>query len=288
MKKLIAKLRKVNFAKGAMWVVIALALAVAVFYVARGFDQSQFDVSFYELKSEKVSDNIRIVQLSDLHLKEFGKNNSRLLNEIQKLQPDLIAVTGDMTISDNPDHSVALELLKNLQEIAPTYYSFGNHEYSDILLNENSKLRGEIHDTGVNLVNNSYETVTIKNTELAIGGFCASPWTFYDNADKFMQKYVKAEEFKLLLTHHVDVFESVMEPYPVDLALTGHAHGGHAILPFIGGIYAPDQGLFPKLTQGLHTLCGSPVVINRGLGNSHLLPRFNNNPEIVVVDVNWY
>ena len=288
MKKLIVRLQNINFAKYIMWVVIALALAVAVFFVVKGFDQSRFDVSFYELKSEKVSDNIRMVQLSDLHLVEFGENNSRLLSEVKKLQPDLIAVTGDLTVSGNSDHRAALELLKNLKDIAPTYYSYGNHEYYDILFDGDSKLRAEIKDTGVNVVNNSYETVTIKNTELSIGGFCAGPKNFYDNADTFMKKFEKAEEFKLLLTHHVEVFKSVMEPYPVDLALTGHAHGGQIIVPFVGGIYAPDQGLFPELTQGMHTLCGSPVVISRGLGSSHLIARFNNSPEIVVVDVNWY
>ena len=96
------------------------------------------------------------------------------------------------------------------------------------------------------------------------------------------------EEFKLFLCHYPDVFKEAMEDYPVDLALCGHAHGGLIKLPGIGALYSNEQGFFPKLTQGCLQLDGSTVVISRGLGNSSKVPRFNNRPELVVVDVDCY
>ena len=74
----------------------------------------------------------------------------------------------------------------------------------------------------------------------------------------------------------------------MDLALCGHAHGGLIKLPGIGALYDNEQGFFPKLTQGCSQQCGSTVVISRGLGNSARIPRFNNRPELVVVNIDRY
>lgn len=253
-----------------------------------GFDNSNFETTFYQVRSEKVSSNIRIVQLSDLHLNQFGEGNRQLIERIRSLEPDLIAITGDMTISQNPTIQPVTDLCRELVEIAPVYYSWGNHEHGDIFNGFNTALPRELEAAGVNIVDfNSYE-VTVNGSDLVIGGLCAGAETILTDGTEYLSEFCAHEEFKLFLCHYPDVFEEAMEGYPVDLALCGHSHGGVIKLPGIGALYDNEQGFFPKLTQGCSQQCGSTVVISRGLGNSTWIPRFNNRPELVVVDIDRY
>ncbi|MFQ8733842.1 MAG: hypothetical protein ACLSAC_27290 [Enterocloster bolteae] len=103
-----------------------------------------------------------------------------------------------------------------------------------------------------------------------------------------MDKFMDDSCFKLLLVHYPEYFLDGIEDLPIDLALCGHAHGGIIRIPFVGGVYAGEQGFFPELTEGMHELGNSTVIVSRGLGNSHKIPRINNKPELVVIDVNWY
>ena len=107
-------------------------------------------------------------------------------------------------------------------------------------------------------------------------------------ADFFDQAMNSSENFKLVLTHYPENFLGVIEDYPIDLALCGHAHGGLIRLPFIGGLYAPDQGFFPKLCDGYHEESNSKFIVNKGLSTSGIVPRMNNSPEISIIDINWY
>ena len=221
-------------------------------------------------------------------MKEFGKDNSMLVKKISDLHPDIIAIVGDMTTSGVDKYDVVITLVKQLKSIAPVYYSYGNHEFADVLF-RNSKIRGDLKKAGVTVLSNQFEKITVNNNEIILGGFCASKKTFSDiNVKNFLDKYDKQTGFKLLLSHHPEIFEENMEGHPVDLALCGHAHGGQVRIPFIGALYARDQGLFPKLVQGKHEQCGSTVIISRGLGSGKIVPRFNNNPEIVIIDINRY
>lgn len=271
------------------WLIILLVFALIFAsigtWIYLGLDKGKFDLTFYEVKNLRAQENIRIVNVSDLHLREFGEKNATLISQIKSLKPDIIAVVGDLNIQDNPDYHVAIEFLEGLVKVAPVYFSYGNHEFKEVLFNKESNIAKDIKATGVTLLDKSYVDVEIKGTLLSIGGFESGPENFHQGPEKFMKKFMKAKGYKILLCHHPECFIEKMKPYPVDLAFAGHAHGGQMVLPFVGPVYTPDQGMFPKLTEGMQTLCGSNVVINRGLGNSHALPRFYNNPEIVTVDI---
>lgn len=266
--------------------VISVVLVIA--FLVSGFEFSRLGVTFYKVTSIKVNGSVRVVMLSDVHLREYGEKNSKLISRIKTLDPDIIAVAGDLTIVDNPEHRPAIDLLNNLSDIAPVYYSYGNHEYTEILFNEDSKLGSELANTKAVVLNKNYETIEINGAKINVGGFCVGPQDINYQHEKFLDEFCDLDGFNLLLCHHVECFESAMNDYPVDLALTGHAHGGQVILPKIGALYSPDQGLLPKLTSGLKNLCGSEVVISRGLGNSSIVPRYNNDPELVVIDICEY
>ena len=136
---------------------------------------------------------------------------------------------------------------------------------------------------------NRAEIIQVNTNDIYIGGLINEPYNYVEYGGKrFMDEYVRSEAFKLLLVHYPEYFMGELEDMPVDLALCGHAHGGIVRIPYLGGVYATDQGFFPPLSEGRHEINDSVVIISRGLGQSHPFPRINNKPEIVVVDVNWY
>lgn len=250
-------------------------------------EQTTLEVNFYQVQSSKVSNNVRVVLLTDLHLQEFGTDNVELVSEISKLTPDIIAIAGDMNIHGNEDYSVVLTLCEQLVEIAPVYYSLGNHEYVDVIFNDSNIIQ-DLRDTGVTVLPDASAEITVGETEILIGGLSEGPEQFEKYGREFFDAFIADSRFKLLLVHYPEEFDGVLEDYPIDLALCGHAHGGQIRLPFIGGLYSADQGFFPKLAEGYHEIGNSKVIISRGLGSSNPVPRINNTPEIVVVDINWY
>lgn len=282
MKKCLSLIKKHR--KKIIAVLVIVVLAVCIYNL---LDQSDIDVTFYQVTSDKVSDNVRIVVLADLHLKEFGENNSKLVTKISNLKPDIIACVGDMNIEDKDDYSVVTTLCEQLVDIAPVYYSLGNNEYVAMLFN-NSNIVPDLRDLGVHVLDDESEVVSIKDTRLNIGGLSQGKDQFERYGHDFFDKYIEEDFFKLLLVHYPEEFQGELEDYPIDLALCGHAHGGQVRLPFIGGLYSTGEGFLPELTEGYHTISNSNIIISRGLGKSSFMPRINNPPELVVVDLCWY
>ncbi len=274
-------------------VLTAVLLAVAVLLGAVGIsaiiDSNRLEKTFYQVKSNKVTDNIRIVCLSDMHLKEFGKDNENLIHEVDKLSPDIIALVGDMNMENKPDkYDAVINLCVKLNEIAPVYYSLGNHEI-DAMLFRGSNIYKDVKKAGIKIMNNETETVTIGGTDIDIIGLTQNPTEFEEYGKAFFDKAMSAtDNFKLVLNHYPEQFFGTLDDYNIDLALAGHAHGGQVRLPWIGGMYAADQGFFPKLCDGYHEIGNSRLLITRGLGKSGLCPRIFNKPEIMVVDIGWY
>ncbi len=270
-------------------VIIAALAVIALCSAAVIYQNTQLLKTFYQVQSNKVTSNIRIICLADLHLREFGENNERLIKEVKDLSPDMIAIVGDMNMESQPDnYEMIIDLCKELQKIAPLYYSLGNHEI-DAMLFYKSQIYNDIKAAGINIMNNESETVNIKGTDIDVIGLTQNPQEFEVYGREFFNRVMKeTNNFKLVLNHYPENFMGVIEDYNIDLALAGHAHGGQVRLPFIGGLYAADQGFFPELCDGYHEIENSKLVISRGLGWSGIVPRINNKPEITVVDVSWY
>lgn len=244
--------------------------------------------TFYQVQSSKVVDNVRIVAISDMHLKEFGENNSKLVKKIEAYHPDIIVMAGDMNMESNPDYSIVLNLCARLHDTAPIYYCLGNHEFDAMLFKE-SQIYYDLKAMGVNILNNEMATAEVGLSKLDIIGLSQGPPQYRQYGAKFFDKAMEDDSnFKLVLTHYPEHFLGTLNDYNIDLAICGHAHGGQIRLPIIGGLYAADQGIFPKLCDGYHEIDNSKVIITRGLGRSGVMPRINNSPEIAVIDINWY
>ena len=270
-------------------ILIAIDLIVIGLYHYILREENTLEVSFYHLQSDKVESGFRIVQLSDLHLHEFGEKNSELVDWVRRLEPDIIVITGDMNNHFDDDTHVVTDLCSQLVEITDVYYVMGNHEWVDYI-DRHTTIKKDIVATGVTMLQNNYVVTELNGNRVVIGGLVNEVSNFdkYEGP-QFMAKFMDEEGFKLLLVHYPEYFLGKLNDYTIDLAMCGHTHGGIIRIPVLGGLYASDQGFFPDLYQGIQTVeGGSVVVVSRGLGGDSKIPRINNNPEIVVVDVNWY
>lgn len=277
---------------GKLWVKILIiaAIVLGIFALILVKQNGNLEKCFYQVKSNDVLSNIRIVCISDMHLKEFGSHNKDLVDKIKGLEPDMITIVGDMNMENRPnDYEPVIELCAQLNIVAPLYYSLGNHEI-DAMLFKDSQIYNELKEIGIKVLNNETETINIEGTDIDVIGLTQNPKEFDQYGRKFFENAMKEnpDNFKLVLTHYPENFEGILEDYDIDLALAGHAHGGQVRLPWIGGLYAADQGMFPKLCDGYHEIGNSKLIITRGLGKSGIMPRINNRPEITVVDVSWY
>lgn len=256
--------------------------------VVRLTDMRHFVDTFYEVEEEKINSHIRLVVLSDLHLQEFGENNCELVDEITRLEPDLICMAGDMVDMHKTDYSVVVTLCEQLVDVAPVYFCYGNHEKEVIRVLQTSTINKDLTALGVHVLHNRYETINVNGNLIDIGGLSANPGTLDASyTQDFWQSYLLTTNYRLLLVHYPQYFFEGGELIGtgVDMALCGHLHGGQVVIPFIGGLYHPIDGFFPEMTDGCTEVEDTWVVISRGLGNGKRLPRLNNPPELVIVDL---
>lgn len=249
--------------------------------------------TYYTVETHKIDEKIRIVQLSDLHNSEFGKANNRLIARVSEEDPDLIFVTGDIIISNVNETEIPINLINDLTKIAPVYVSMGNHEteYEDKYGKDISSVYEE---AGAVVLDRNYEEITVNDNKIRIAGiygYCFPIGYEVERKDEseFLNIFQNTDSLKLLLAHMpLGWYHSgSLNSWNIDIVFSGHTHGGQVRLPFIGGLYAPDLGLFPGREGGLYYSQDTKkvLVLSKGLGSSEIIPRFNNIPEIVVVDV---
>lgn len=275
-------------------ILFILIVLIIVFLIV--LTNTRISTASYSVALQNLSSPLRLVLLSDLHGKSFGRENSRLIAKIQKQSPDAIFLDGDMIdrSADPADVQELLPLIERLHEIAPVYFAPGNHELE--YMQTDTSLLTQVAEAGAVVVNDSYVDVTIAGQPLRIGGTMGHAFYFGRSEEEFSSspeyQFLKAFEDtdvpKICLAHMPDtfIFNGAYSMWNVDLVLSGHTHGGLIRLPFIGGLYAPMQGWFPEYDQGYFRLGEHmQMVITSGLAGHGMIPRINNPPEIVVIDL---
>lgn len=239
---------------------------------------TEYTVSSAKLPPE--FDGFKIVQLSDVHGEEFGEGNVRLLRKVAEAEPDIIALTGDL-VDENTDLTVIDTLLQGLADIAPVYFVSGNHEWASGKLSELQELF-EAH--GVTYLQNEYVLLTRGERDIVLAGV-EDPNSYSDmkkpNEVVDIIKEACPDTFTVLLGHR-NYWVEEYPGLPVDIIMCGHAHGGIVRLPFVGGLLGTDRKLFPDYVDGMTASGSYQMIVSRGLGNIPI-PRFLNNPEIVVL-----
>lgn len=233
-------------------------------------------------------DGFRIAQVSDLHDAEFGDGNAKLLAMLAKCEPDIIVMTGDLIDANRTDIDLTLRFAEGAVDIAPVYYVTGNHEGAVM---EYWILREGMAASGVNILSDRACRLTRGGDTLLLAGLDDPNFATREEISEGFPAMIQnklarltdmSDEYTVLLAHRPEYIDSYAAG-GADLVLSGHAHGGQIRLPFIGGLAAPGQGLFPKYDAGLYTVGGSDMIVSRGLGNSLFPLRVNNRPEIVMI-----
>ncbi|MEA5051181.1 MAG: metallophosphoesterase [Oscillospiraceae bacterium] len=277
---------KRSFRKAAVW---AAALAGCAAFL--WWQNNDITVSSFEYVSPRVDaafDGYRIVQISDLHDKAFGAGQSRLLTAVQALEPDAVVITGDLIDSADGGTQNAQEFVAGALLLAPVYYVTGNHEsradsYAD--------LRAWLTRAGVTVLDGEKAVLARGDAGIELLGV-GDPEFDKQHASgaealaamrrKLAAMCADGGGLRILLSHRPELL-SLYAEYGVDIVFCGHAHGGQWRLPFVGGLYAPDQGFFPAYTAGAYTLGGTTEYVSRGLGSSVFPLRLFNRPELVCV-----
>lgn len=247
--------------------------------------QSALGVSQYEItlpQGMEGLDGYRIVQIADLH---SAKLEQELEQALEQIQPHLIVITGDLVNREDRDFTQALSTAALAVRFAPTYFVRGNHEVDNP---DYARLREGLEQAGVTILEDqgvvldyhgaALNLVGVKDVNAYPGGRTEAIQAMAQTAKDLFEDGT----YHVLLSHR----PSLLDAYSAsgaDLVFSGHAHGGQVRLPVIGAVFAPDQGLLPQITAGVHTAGQTQVVVSRGVGNGTPFPRLWNGPELVAV-----
>ena len=272
---------------------LALAVLAALLLAGNAWANARVWNARVEIRDEKIPaafDGFVLCQVSDVHNEARGEGNAALLRALREAAPDLICITGDFLDSRRTDLDFALELAGQLAEIAPAVYVTGNHEAR---LKDLSALEAGLAARGVRVLRDGWTPLARGGEEIALlglddPGFAAGEdWTLAEGLDQTQARLSAllaqaGDRFSLVLSHRPELLPAYAEA-GADLVLSGHAHGGQVRLPGIGGLFAPGQGILPRLTSGVYARGETRLVVSRGLGNSSFPLRVFNPPEIVTV-----
>lgn len=264
------------------WILPALAILVILTLIAL---DERLILRTYTVVSPKLTAEVRLAVVTDFH---SSVNADDVVEMLASCAPDAVLMVGDMfddDIANRPTERM-LSLMRQLSALYPCYYVSGNHE---AWTGEMDALYQQTGEAGVTVLRMSSGVLTVRGQRIALCGipdpyemvFSGAP----DTEEQLRQALedVDSADFTVLLAHRPELLAKYAQ-FPVDLVVSGHAHGGQVRIPgVLNGLYAPNQGWFPKLAGGAYTQGGTTLIVSRGLAVRTRLPRIFNRPEVVLV-----
>lgn len=264
------------------WILPALAILVVLTLIAL---DERLILRTYTVVSPKLTAEVRLAVVTDFHSSD---NADDVVAMVTSCAPDAVLMVGDMFDDDiaNRPTERTLSLMRQLSALYPCYYVSGNHE---TWTGEMDALYQQTEEAGVTVLRMSSGVLTVRGQRIALCGipdpyemvFSGAP----DTEEQLRQALedVDSADFTVLLAHRPELLAKYAQ-FPLDLVVSGHAHGGQVRIPgVLNGLYAPNQGWFPKLAGGAYTQGGTTLIVSRGLAVRTRLPRIFNRPEVVLV-----
>ena len=272
------------------WAVFALAALLVLYLV---FDNFTVGVNRVRIPSERVKKGLRIVMVSDLHARSYFQNVGKM---IARERPDLILLAGDMVEDRHHTQTkrVSYAFFRDVTKIAPVYAIFGNHERR---VSWQEEVRREMEEAGIVILENRMITMPVKEEHVAILGLDEGSGLharFHTKAPQtdhlaLLRECERSSGIRIVMDHYPENFAKAGDlsynQCAFEVMVAGHAHGGQVRLPWIGGLYAPGQGVFPRYTKGLYREKDANLVVSNGLGGQWYLPRFGNRPSVWTIEL---
>ena len=275
------------------FIIKVIILLICFFLIVMIVDGNRFVVREYTVTAEKITEDMDIVLLADLHNKQYGKNNSKLVEAIDKIHPDCIIVAGDMvTAKPGKSNEIPIKLFDKLSKYQ-IFYGIGNHEYrmkiyEDIYGDAYKQYIEQLKKYSVHILEN--DSIELKKRNVVIQGIMIKR-EYYKRIHKkqmdpsYLKKLtgnINNDQFQIFIAHNPEYFEDYVNA-GADLVLSGHIHGGIMRLPGLGGVISPKCTLFPKYDGGMFKYGKGNMILSRGLG-MHTIPiRIFNPGELVVI-----
>ena len=264
------------------WILPVLAILVALTLIALN---ERLILRTYTVVSPKLTAEVRLAVVTDFHSSD---NADDVVAMVASCAPDAVLMVGDLFDDDTQNRPTerTLSLMRQLSALYPCYYVSGNHE---AWTGEMGALYQQTEEAGVTVLRMSSGVLTVRGQRIALCGipdpyemvFSGAP----DTEEQLRQALedVDSADFTVLLAHRPELLAKYAQ-FPLDLVVSGHAHGGQVRIPgVLNGLYAPNQGWFPKLAGGAYTQDGTTLIVSRGLAVRTRLPRIFNRPEVVLV-----
>ena len=264
------------------WILPVLAILVVLTLIAL---DERLTLRTYTVASPKLTAEVRLAVVTDFHSSD---NADDVVAMVASCAPDAVLLVGDLFDDDTQNRPTerTLSLMRQLSALYPCYYVSGNHE---AWTGEMDALYQQTEEAGVTVLRMSSGVLTVRGQRIALCGipdpyemvFSGAP----DTEEQIRQamENVDSADFTVLLAHRPELLAKYAQ-FPLDLVVSGHAHGGQVRIPgVLNGLYAPNQGWFPKLAGGAYTQDGTTLIVSRGLAVRTRLPRIFNRPEVVLV-----
>ena len=264
------------------WILPVLAILVVLTLIAL---DERLILRTYTVVSPKLTAEVRLAVVTDFHSSD---NADDVVAMVASCAPDAVLLVGDMFDDDiaNRPTERTLSLMRQLSAQYPCYYVSGNHE---AWTGEMDALYQQTEEAGVTVLRMSSGVLTVRGQRIALCGIPDPYEMVYSGAPDTEEQIRQAMEnvdsadFTVLLAHRPELLAKYAQ-FPLDLVVSGHAHGGQVRIPgVLNGLYAPNQGWFPKLAGGAYTQDGTTLIVSRGLAVRTRLPRIFNRPEVVLV-----
>ena len=294
-----------------------IIILVINYFINQNIVITKCNITHYKIPEK--FDEYKILQLTDIHSIRSTKQKDKIITKVKEANPNAIFITGDLIDSEYytnennkynakeiefPDQ-LTVNFVKELTEMTTVYWIYGNHEMMLLDDPENNVFKIALEEMGVILLNNKIQDITIDSQSIRLVGV-QDPATLYkdekyatvgeNNQDKVKQilddlfygeenkSKMEGEKYTILLSHRPEYFKLYSE-YQIDLALTGHTHGGIVKIPEVGGLYAHPQGWFPAYSSGAYQTENFQMLVGAGLGYSKIPIRIFNPPEIIEINL---